>query len=558
MDWFELLRPTNPAAQAIAIISVSCVVGMCLGSVRVRGVKLGTSAVLFAALVAGHFSKPIDHETLEFVKEFGLILFVFCIGLQLGPGFFASLRRAGLQLNALAAAIVLFGAVTAVALGWAWGFDGAAVLGVFSGASTNTPSLAAAQQTLASFPGASADRAALPALAYAVTYPLGIVGIIATLLAIKTLFRIDVPRELQAYDAAERSDAQPLIRRTLVVENRNLDGVAVSEVPGLTESGVVVSRLRHANEKEAATATRAMLLQLGDRLLAVGTAHGLDHFQRVVGSASDEDLIAASGAITSRRVIVTNAAVLGRTVSELNLDSLHGVNVTRVTRGELEMTAVPTLRLQFGDVLHVVGPSGAIGRVSAQLGDSMQALNETHFVPLFAGVGLGIALGTLPITVPFLPQPLRLGLAGGTLVVAILVGRLGRIGNLVWHMPRNASLAFREFGIALFFASVGLLAGPTFFSTAFSARGLQWLLAGVVVTVVPIFAVAVFARKVLATNYVVLSGLLAGCMTDPPALAFANGACQSEAPAVAYATVYPLTMLLRIVAAQALAVMLCS
>jgi putative transport protein len=557
MNWLLELADTNPTAQAIAIFASVCVLGMALGGLKIRGVKLGTSAVLFVALVVGHLSEPIDHETLEFVKEFGLILFVFCIGLQLGPGFFASLRQAGLRLNLLALAIVLSGAVVAVVLGWLGGFDSAAVLGVFSGASTNTPSLGAAQQTLASFPETTAERAALPALAYAVTYPLGIVGIIGTLLALKRLFGVDVAGEVKAYESAQRSDAQPLERRTLIVENRNLAGVAIRDVPGLAESRVVVSRIRREAQREATTATRGTTLEVGDRILAVGTTSGLDHFQRVIGRASDEDLMAAAGAVVHRRVVVTNAKVLGLTVNELNLDVMHGANVTRVTRGELEMTAVPSLQLQFGDVLNVVGPSEAIDRAAEQLGNSVHALNETHFVPLFAGIAVGIALGTMPIAFPGLPQPLKLGLAGGPLIVAILVGRLGHVGKLVWHMPRSANLAFRELGIALFFASVGLLAGPSFFATAFSAVGVQWLLAGVVVTIVPLVAVAVFAHKVLAMNYVVLSGLLAGSMTDPPALAFASGICESEAPAVAYATVYPLAMLLRIMVAQTLAVVLC-
>jgi putative transport protein len=555
VNWLLELHNTNPTAHAIAILSLVCVAGMALGSVSVRGVKLGTAGVLFAAILVGHFGKPVDYQTLEFVKEFGLILFVFCIGLQLGPGFFASLRQAGLRLNSLALTIVFAGAITVVALGWLLGIDGAAALGVFSGATTNTPSLGAAQQTLASFPGVSADRAALPALAYAVTYPLGILGIIATLLALKALFQVDVAREVEAYVGAERRE--PLQRRTLVVENANLHGIAIRDVPGLTESGVVVSRIRREKENEPTTATRGTVLHVGDRILAVGSAAGLDHFQRVVGRAGDEDLIAIPGALTQRRIVVTQPSVSGATVSELDLDARYGVSVTRVTRGEVEMTAVPTLRLQFGDMLQVVGPHEGINHAKAELGNSMHALNETHFVPLFAGIALGIALGTLPIAFPGLPQPLRLGLAGGPLIVAILIGRFGRLGRLISHVPHSANLAFREFGIALFFASVGLLAGPTFFAAAFSAAGLRWLVAGLGVTVLPLLAVGIFARKLFDMNYVALSGLIAGSTTDPPALAFANGICQSEAPAVAYATVYPLTMLLRIMAAQILAVVLC-
>jgi putative transport protein len=557
MDWLLDLARTNPTAHAIAILSLVCVAGMSLGSIQVRGIKLGTAGVLFAAILAGHFGKPVDHHTLEFVKEFGLILFVFCIGLQIAPGFFPSLRRAGVRLNSLALTIVVFGGVTAAALGWLFDFDRAAVPGIFAGATTNTPSLGAAQQTLSSFPDVSPERATLPALAYAVTYPLGIFGIIATMLAIKTLYRIDVAQEVDAFTAAQRAGFEPLQRRTLVVENRNLQDVAIGDVPGSVESGVIVSRIRRAGEVDVGTATRQTQLGLGDSILVVGSPHGLDQFERVVGRSSEENLLESAGEVTYRRIVVTNTAVLGKSVKELDLELRYGVVVTRVTRGDLEMTAIPALRLQFGDVLQVVGPERVIGQAAEFLGDSVHALNETHFVPLFAGIALGIALGTLPIAFPGLPQPLRLGLAGGPLIVAILVGARGRVGRLVWHIPRSASMAFRELGIALFFAGVGLMAGPTFFATAFSLTGILWVIAGACVTIVPLAVVGLLARTKLGLNFVELSGLLAGSMTDPPALAFANGICQSQAPAVAYATVYPLTMLMRIMVAQFLAVLLC-
>jgi putative transport protein len=557
MDWLFELQRTSPTAHAIAILALVCVTGMSLGSIQVRGIKLGTAGVLFAAILTGHFGKPVDRHTLEFVKEFGLILFVFCIGLQIGPGFFASLRRAGLRLNGLAIAIVLLGGLSVAAIGWLLGFDGAAIPGIFSGATTNTPSLGAAQQTLASFPGVSEERAALPALAYAVTYPLGIFGIIATMLAIKAIYRIDVDQEVEAHAAAERSGFEPLERRTLVVENSNLQGVKIGDVPGLGESGVVVSRIRYAGSADVVTATRRTILNPGDHILVVGTSRGLDQFERVVGRSNSENLIEVAGPITYRRIVATNVATLGKSIQELDLEQTYGVVVTRVSRGDLEMTAVPGLRLKFGDVLQVVGPENVMGQVAEYVGDSVQALNETHFVPLFAGIFLGIALGMLPIAVPGLPQPLRLGLAGGPLIVAILLGRQGRIGRLVWHVPRTASMALRELGISLFFAGVGLMAGPTFFSTAFSWTGLLWVVAGAIVTVAPLLLIGMVARAKFAMNFVDLAGLLAGSMTDPPALAFANGLCHSEAPAVAYAAVYPLTMLLRIIVAQFLAVVLC-
>jgi putative transport protein len=277
------LARTNPTAHAIAILSLVCVAGMSFGSIKIRGVKLGTAGVLFAAIPVGHFGTPFDHHTLEFVKEFGLILFVFCIGLQIGPGFFPSLRRAGLRLNSLALAIVLFGGVAAATCGWLLGFDRAAVPGVFAGATTNTPSLGAAQQTLASFPDLSTERAALPAFAYTVTYPLGIVGIIATMLMIKRMYQIDVAQEVATFTAARRAGFESLERRTIVVENRNLQGVAIGEVPGLVESGVVVSRIRCAGEAEVTAATRETQLHIGDSILVVGARRGLDQFERVIG-----------------------------------------------------------------------------------------------------------------------------------------------------------------------------------------------------------------------------------------------------------------------------------
>lgn len=557
MNWIWQLSQTNPTAQAIAILSAVCVAGMSLGGIQFRGVKLGTSGVLFAAILVGHFSKPIDHHTLEFVKEFGLILFVFCIGLQLGPGFFFSFRQAGLRLNLLAAVIVGLGVFLSVGAGWLLRLDDAAVLGIFSGATTNTPSLGAAQQTLASLPNVTSERAALPALAYAVSYPIGIVGIIGTLLALRALFRIDVANELQEFTATQTEGSLPLEQKTVVVNNPNLQGIVIAEVPGLAESGVVVSRIKRASEETVSAALGSTELQLGDSLHVVGTASGLDRFQRVVGRFSAESMSSVDGPVKQQKIVITNKRLPGRTIQEVQVDALQGFVVSTVTRGEVEMIATSNLELRFGDVLQIVGPEHEFDRAVAVLGNSVHALNETHFVPLFAGIAVGILLGTFPIPCPGLPQPLKLGLAAGPLIVAILVGRLGRVGRLVWYMPRNANLAFRELGISLFFAGVGLLAGPTFFSAVCSLAGLLWALAGMCVTVVPILAVGIFARKVWGMNYIELSGLIAGSMTDPPALAFANSTCSSESPAVSYASVYPLTMMLRIMAAQLLAVILC-
>jgi putative transport protein len=557
MNWLLQMHAAQPVAHAIGVLSLVCVAGMAVGSLKVRGVGLGTAGVLFAGILTGYFGKPVDHATLEFVKEFGLILFVFTIGLQLGPGFLAALRQQGLALNALAATVVVLGALTAPILGWLLGIDPAAVLGVLSGATTNTPSLGATQQTLTTLPGVSLDRQELPALAYAVTYPVAIAGIIGTLLALKSLFRIDPLKEAEAFAAEQRRGAEPVERRTLMVENPNLEGVKVEAVPGRREMGVTVSRIRRAGESEVRLAAGGTVLKKGDRIVAVGTGVMLERFEQMVGRRSDEDLLQAPGGVISSRVLVTSKRALGKTVGELGLDHLFGVIVTRMTRADLEMSAVQDLHLRFGDVLQVVGDQASIQKAAGFLGNSLKEFNETHFIPLFIGIALGIALGTVPVAVPGLPQPLRLGLAGGALIVALVLGRMGRIGRLVLHMPANVNLAFREFGIALFFAAVGLMAGAKFFSTVFSPMGALWLFAGLLVTVPPLLVVGVFARAVLKKNFVALSGLLAGSMTDPPALAFASNISRSDAPTVSYATVYPLTMVLRILSAQLLVLLLC-
>jgi len=554
MSWLFDLHKTQPVAHGIFVLAFVCLVGMAFGSLKFRGIGLGTSGVLFAGILAGHFGQTVDHAILDFVKEFGLILFVFTIGLQLGPGFFAALRKRGVKLNVLAAAIVILGAIGAPLAGWLAGFDPAAVLGIFSGASTNTPSLGAAVQTLSVQPGVADPQLELPALAYAVTYPTAIVGIIATILLLKKGFRIDAAAEATEFAALHQSQATPIERRTLLVTNAQLDGLRLDAIPGRIETGVTISRVRHG--AEIRTASDTGLVHCDDLLAAVGTPDGLNQFQRIIGERSDEDLMREESGITFRRVLVTETSVLGKTIGELQLNARFDVAVTRVLRADLEMSAVPGLKLQFGDSVHIVGSEAGIEKAAQALGDSMKEFNETHFIPFFIGIALGIALGTMPVHLPGFPQPIRLGLAGGPLVVALILGRVGRIRRQVWHMPVNTNLAFREFGIALFFAAVGLGAGKAFFSTVFSATGIQWLLGGVCVTVVPLALVGIFARVVWKMNFMELSGLIAGSMTDPPALAFATNIAGSDAPTEAYATVYPLTTLLRILSAQVLAIVL--
>jgi putative transport protein len=556
LDWLFHISQTSPIAHALGLIALVCAAGMALGSIKFRGIGLGGAGVLFMGILADQFSDPVEPHTLNFVREFGLVLFVFTIGLSLGPGFFASLRSTGLRLNLLAAALVVSAGILAPLLGWLVGIDPEAVAGLFAGASTNTPALGAAQQSLATLPGMTEERLVLPALACAVSYPAAIAGLLATLVLLKVVFRIDPAKEAEDYAAERRKAVEPLRRRTLVVENAELTGLTLDELYRRVGQGVLISRIRSAGETDVRAALRDTQLRAGDTVLAVGPERLLDQLERLVGRASDEDLLVAPGKITFWRIAVTSKQVLGKTPAELGLENNFGVEVTRITRGDVEMTAVPSLRLQFGDVLQVVGTEEQLAKVAELLGNSLAQLNETQFIPLFAGIFLGVIVGSIPLVVPGLPNPVRLGLAGGPLIVALILGRIGHFRRLVWHMPLAANHAFREFGIALFFAALGLAAGDQFFDAVLSPRGLLWLVTGVTITVVPLLAVGIWARAVEKMNFVTLGGLLSGGMTNPPALSFVNNLCRSDAATLAYATVYPLTTLLRILVAQVLALVL--
>jgi putative transport protein len=522
---------------------------------------LGVTGVLFAGIIAGHLGIKVDKDIMDFAREFGLILFVFTIGLQLGPGFFASLRDIGIRLNMLAAGVVLLGAIATVALVNITGLDAFSAAGLFSGATTNTPSLGAVQQTVAvlkTMPGIdiTPERAALPALAYALGYPIGILAIIASMLVLRFVFRIDPEREAEEFKKERQKGISPIVRMNLAVENPNLDGIAIADIPGRREMEVVVSRIKRPDSDQVDVATDDAIIHTGDRILAIGTQNHLDAFQMIVGRKSGLDLMKVPGRVSFRRVVVTRKQVLGKTISELGLDSLYGVTITRVVRADVEMTADPELKLQFGDFLHVVGDEENIAKASNVLGDSLKVLNQTHFIPIFLGILLGVAAGLIPFHFSGLPVPVRLGVAGGPLIIAILLARLGKIGPLVWFMPATTNTAMREMGIIVFLACVGLKAGEQFVPTLLSNDGLIWLGCASIIAFVPIFVIGLIARAVLKMNFVPLCGLLSGSMTDPPALAFANSITKSESPSVAYATIYPLTMLLRIMAAQVLVLIL--
>lgn len=557
-EWIMELPETSPVAYAMLLLSTVCVAGMGIGSFRIKGIGLGSAGVLFAGIAVGHFTMPVEKEMLEFVKEMGLTLFVYTMGLQLGPGILASLRDDGLRLNAIAAFIVIGGAAVAAGVGIWMQMEPASIPGLFSGATTNTPSLGAVQQTIAQLPTLDDRQQEMPALAYAVAYPMAIAGIIGTLLLLRFVFKFDPEKEAEEAVARQEISVPKIERRTIQITNEAIDGKRIGELRELLETGVVLSRVSSTLGGKLQPATARTLLSLGDLVLAVGTKEALDRAQPLLGKFSAEDLVHTGGAVIYRRALVTHPDMLGKTVEETGVEERFGVVVSRITRADIEVTAVKGLKLQFGDMLRLVGEEESIAGASKFVGNSLKKLNTTNFVPFFLGLALGVALGMLPIPIPGMPQPLKLGLAGGPLLVAIVLSRLGRIGRLICHMPTNANLAFREFGISLFFAAVGLKAGGVFFESAFSEEGLTWLVGGLLVTLVPLLAAGFFAMGVLKMKYPSVAGLLAGSMTDPPALAFANNAAQSDAPNVSYATVYPLTTLLRIVSAQFLVLWLLS
>lgn len=543
----QLLREGS-VAHSLLVLSIVVSAGLVLGGVKLRGVSLGVGGVLFAGILVGHLGLTVDAATMEFVREFGLVLFVWAIGLQVGPGFFSSIRKQGLSLNLLAVGIVVLGTVVAVLLGWWAGLGVPATAGLLSGAVTNTPSLGAAQQALKDAAHAPADAAELIGLGYAVAYPLGIVGILIAMHLVEKIFSIDPEKERRIFERVHRAAAAPIVTRDYEVANPNLAGKTIDDLLELTGRGVVVTRVYREGAQHLAAAD--LPLRVGDVLHAVGTQKRLDGFQVIVGKESDLALPAMPSRISFRPVVVTKKEVVGRDLDDLELDDAYGVIVTRVVRSGIEFTPPKGLRLAFGDRLMVVGEAAAIERAARELGDSSEDLEKPQIIPVFIGIALGIVAGSWPIGVPGVPAPVKLGLAGGPLLVAILLARLGKVGPFLVYMPNAAKTLLREFGIALFLACVGLKAGEKLIPVLGSGRGLLLVALGAAVTVLPLALAGVVARAVMKLDFVTICGVLSGSMTDPPALAYASQRFGSDAPSIAYATVYPLTMLLRVVVAQ--------
>ncbi|WP_068138409.1 putative transporter [Roseimaritima ulvae] len=541
----------SPIASAILIITLVAVCGLLFGSIRIRGIGLGPAGVLFAGILFGHFGASVDHDIAGFTKEFGLILFVFTIGLQLGPGVVELWKKQGIRLNAMALSIV-FQAVLLIA-GFLLLLDlpPLTAAGLFSGATTNTPSLGAAEQAAQTLES-SEDAGGIESLAsaYAVAYPGGIIGIIASMLLIRRLFGVNVEKEAAQMKEQEGLDREPIERRSVVIGNSNLDALPFGQIPGIEETGVRLSRIRRAGEDTVHAATDETILHDGDVIQVVGTHSGLDRFTPILGHTVDVDLMKSTGEVEFRRVFVTEPRALRTSLRDLSLDKVYGVTVTRIIRSSVEMTARGSSRFHYGDTAHIVGDKQSLERVTGFLGNSGKSMRETHFSPLFFGIVVGVMLGMIPFTLPGVPFPVRLGFAGGPLVAAIVLSLIGSVGKVVWYIPYSANLALRELGIILFLACAGLGAGETFFESALSLQGVKWMGVGIAVTMVPLLTTGIFARLFWKQNYLTICGVIAGSMTDPPALAFANSLADSEASSTAYAAVYPLTMIMRIIAAQ--------
>jgi putative transport protein len=539
----------------VALVSVALAIagslGLLIGNVHIRGVGLGIGGVLFAGIAVGHVAGlagiEFNHETMEFVREFGLILFVFTIGIQVGPGFFATLQTSGLRLNLAAASIVLLGVAVTVTMHFVLGIPVPVLVGLMSGAVTNTPGLGAATQVLVDT-GATPETMALPGLGYAVAYPFGILGILITMLLLRGVLGISVPREADAFAEARRAGASSLPVMNVIVKNSNIAGLRLSEVPDLFDAGVVASRMM--KNGALVIPTRETIADTGDVLHLVGPVEKLRAMQIILGEEVNVALTTKGTDLRWTRIVVTDTRILGRKLRDLGLTEAHGVSISRINRSGVELTPMADSSLLFGDIITVVGPPEGIEAVRGVLGDQTRRLDEVQFSAVFVGIALGVLFGSIPFMVPGLPAPIKLGLAGGPLVIAILLSRLGHFGPFVWFMPPVANHALRELGIVLFLAVVGIKAGDRFLETLIEGDGLLWMAYGTLITLIPLLVVAFVARLVFRFNYLSLCGVLAGSMTDPPALAFASGMNASPAAPIGYATVYPLVMCMRILAPQ--------
>lgn len=556
MDWFiDLLKPGNISlASTVLLYSFVIFAGILLGKIKIAGVSLGVTFVLFVGIFLGHFGYAVESNTLHFLREFGLILFIFSIGMQVGPGFFSSFKHGGVQMNALAMlGIALNVGIMLTIYYLQGGEEGLSsisdMIGVMCGAITNTPSLGAAQQTVLQVDSNAYDISEAMSMGYAAAYPLGVVGIILTMIVIKAAFKINIDKEIQEIENEKGDSMKAPAMLTFKVTNELVSGLSMIRLHALIPGDYTCSRILKPDGK-VVIPTSGDIIELGDIVLIVCAKTDEEKFSRFLGQKIDMDWPKDTGPVVSRRILVTQTSYNGVKLGELHLHAAYQLNVTRINRSGVDLLASPGLRLQIGDRLTVVGNLDHINLLARKLGNSMKRLNEPNLITMFIGIFLGIILGSIPVQFPGMSVPMKLGLAGGPLVVAILIGAYGHKFHLVTYTNSAANLLLREIGICLFLASVGIAAGKDFFATVFNLKGALWVGYGFCITVIPLVVVGILARAKYKMNYLSIIGMMSGSYTDPPALAYGNKVANNDAPAVAYSTVYPLTMFARVIVAQ--------
>ena len=559
LQWLKDLFTTTDSVAHIALLyAIVIAVGVYLGKIKFWGISLGVTFVLFAGIVAGHFGFTAPLPILTFIQDFGLILFVFMIGMQVGPGFFESFGKAGIKLNALATTGILLNILVMFACYFIF-FDTSnpinlpMMVGTLYGAVTNTPGLGAANEALqAVFPNGAPQIAS----AYACAYPLGVLGIIGATILIRYICKVKLEKEEEELVAMDETKANKKpYKMHLEVTNKYLEGKTLLQVHDFLNRDFVVSRLVHNGE--LCIPNRDTVFHLGDQMLIVCAEADQEAIMAFIGPKLDIDFEQSDQPLVSKRILITNPSVNGKTLASMHFSSVHGVNVTRITRHGLDLFASASLPMQVGDKIMVVGPEDAVDRVANKMGNSIRRLNAPNIATIFVGIILGIIFGSLPVAIPGMPVPLRLGIAGGPLIIAILIGRYGYKIHLVTYTTTSANMMLREIGLVLFLASVGIKTGANFFETVVEGDGLLYVLTGFLITVIPILIVGPIARIRYNFNYFTIMGMIAGTYTDPPALAYANSVCSKEAPAIGYSTVYPLSMFLRIFTAQIVVLFFC-
>ncbi|MBV3639513.1 putative transporter [Bacteroides cellulosilyticus] len=537
-------------AHSVLILSLVIAFGIMLAKIKVAGVSLGITWILFVGIVFGHFDMTLNEHLLHFMKEFGLILFVYSIGLQVGPGFFSAFKKGGLTLNLLAMLVVFLGVVITIILHFVTGTPITTMVGILSGAVTNTPGLGAAQQANSDLNGIDAPEIAL---GYAVAYPLGVVGIILSLIALKYILRINTKTE-EAEAERGLGHIQELTVRPISFEIRNeaIDGKKIKDIRPLMNRDFVISRVRYHDGQETELANSDTVLHLNDKILVISTPKDIEAISVFFGKQIDMQWEQLDKKLISRRILITKPELNGKMLSQLKIRNNFGASITRVNRSGVDLVAAPQLQLQMGDRVTIVGSELAVSHAEKVLGNSMKRLDHPNPIPIFLGIALGCILGSTPFVFPGIPQPVKLGLAGGPLIVSILISRFGPQYKMITYTTMSANLMLREIGISLFLACVGLGAGKGFVETVIYDGGYVWVGYGVIITIVPLLIAGLVGRYVFKLNYYTLIGVLGGSTTNPPALAYSNDLTSCDAPAVGYATVYPLTMFLRVLTAQML------